>query len=80
MFTAERIREMIERGIPDCTAVVEDPHNDGHHFEARVMSPAFVGLGRVQQHQLVYAALGEHMGTDIHALALRTYTPDDWPG
>lgn len=80
MFHADRIRDLIETALPECTAIVEDPHNDGQHFEARVMSPAFVGLNRVKQHQLVYSALGDHMKSDIHALALRTYTPDAWPG
>ena len=80
MFSADRIQKLIEAGVPDCVAVVEDPHNDGHHFEARVMSPAFEGLNRVKQHQMVYAALGDHMKSDIHALALRTFTPANWPG
>lgn len=80
MFSAERIQQMIESGLPDCTAVVEDPHNDNTHFQARVTSSAFVGKNRVKQHQLVYGTLGVHMGTDIHALALKTYTPDAWPG
>ena len=80
MFTADRIRELIEAGLPDCTAIVEDPANDGVHFKARVVSSAFVGQSRVQQHQLVYATLGDHMRADIHALALRCFTPDDWQG
>lgn len=80
MFTAERIRELIEAKLPDCRAVVEDPHQDGHHFEARVTSSAFAGLNRVRQHQLVYEALGDHMRSDIHALALKTFTPDAWNG
>ena len=80
MFTPERIQQLIEAGIPECTAVVENPMNDGVHFQARVTSSAFVGLSRVKQHQLVYGALGDHMREDIHALALRTYTPDNWPG
>ena len=80
MFTAERIQQMIEAGIPDCTAIVEDPHNDGHHFQARVTAPSFVGLSRVAQRRMVYKTLGEHMGTDIHALQLSIYTPDNWPG
>lgn len=80
MFTAERIQQMIESGLPDCTAVVEDPYNDQTHFQARVTSSAFEGLNRVKQHQLVYGCLGAHMGSDIHALALKTFTPDNWPG
>jgi len=69
---------MIESALPDCTAVVENPAEDGVHFQARVVSSAFVGLSRVRQHQLVYGALGDHMQADIHALALRTFTPDNW--
>ncbi len=80
MFSADRIRGLIEAGLPGCTAVVEDPQNDGHHFEARVTTPAFVGLNRVKQHQLVYGTLGDHMAADIHALALKTFTPDAWKG
>jgi acid stress-induced BolA-like protein IbaG/YrbA len=51
---------------------------DGHHFEAVIVSPAFRGRSRVQQHQQVYAALGERMGAEIHALSMQTYTPEDW--
>lgn len=80
MFSAERIRELIEAGLPDCEARVVDPANDGAHFQAEVTSSAFEGLNRVKQHQLVYAALGDHMRSDIHALALRTFTPDAWQG
>ncbi len=79
MFSAVRIKQLIEADLPQCTAVVHDPANDGNHFEAQVVSEAFVGKNRVQQHQLVYKALGDHMREDIHALALRTYTPDAWP-
>ncbi|MFT5453804.1 MAG: stress-induced morphogen [Myxococcota bacterium] len=80
MFTADRIRELIEGALPECTAIVEDPANDGAHFQARVVSPSFVGISRVRQHQLVYSALGDHMRQDIHALALRCFTPADWVG
>ena len=80
MFSADRIRALIEAGLPDCTAIVEDPANDGVHFQARVVSSAFEGLPLVRQHKLVYGALGDHMKADIHALALRTFTPDQWPG
>lgn len=80
MFRADLIKELIEGAIPECTAIVEDPANDGVHFEAVVVSPAFDGLSRVRQHQLVYSALGERMGREIHALALKTYTPATWQG
>lgn len=78
MFSAERIKQLLEERLPECTAIVNDDANDGEHFSAHVVSPAFVGKSRVQQHQMVYAALGEHMYRDIHALALRTFTPDAW--
>jgi stress-induced morphogen len=78
MFSAERIKTILEDTLPDCTAIVNDDANDGEHFSARVVSSAFVGKNRVAQHRLVYGALGEHMHRDIHALALKTFTPDAW--
>ena len=51
---------------------------DGHHFEAVIVSEAFRGKSRVQQHQLVYQALGERMREEIHALSMQTLTPEDW--
>jgi len=48
------------------------------HFEMRVVSPAFAGKSKVAQHQMVYQALGDHMRSRIHALALKTYTPEQW--
>jgi stress-induced morphogen len=80
MFSADRIQAILERVLPDCTAVVVDDVNDGEHFTAKVVSSAFVGKTRVQQHQLVYGALGDLMKRDIHALALQTFTPDRWVG
>jgi len=52
--------------------------DDGTHFESIVVSNAFVGKSMVQQHQLVYAALGSRMHSEIHALSIKTYTPDQW--
>jgi len=78
MFSAERIRELIEEALPECTALVADDANDGEHFSAKVVSPAFEGIPLPSQHRLVYKALGEHMYNDIHALALRTFTPSQW--
>lgn len=80
MFQAHKIKELIEEALPDCTAVVIDDVNDGEHFTARVVSSAFVGKPLPMQHRLVYGALGERMGREIHALALRTFTPDSWEG
>jgi acid stress-induced BolA-like protein IbaG/YrbA len=53
-------------------------HGDGAHFEAVIVSPAFTGLSRVRQHQLVYTALGERMRVEIHALSMKTYSPEEW--
>jgi acid stress-induced BolA-like protein IbaG/YrbA len=52
--------------------------DDGTHFEAVLVSSAFLGKSRVQQHQLVYAALGDRMREEIHALSMQTYTPEQW--
>ena len=78
MFSADRIKTLIEAALPDCTADVSDDAGDGEHFSARVVSSAFDGKLPVAQHRLVYAALGDHMKRDIHALALRTFTPAQW--
>ncbi len=51
---------------------------DGAHFEAVIVSPQFEGLSRVRRHQLVYGALGDRMREEIHALSMRTLTPDEW--
>jgi acid stress-induced BolA-like protein IbaG/YrbA len=60
-------------------AVVRVLGDDGRHFEAVVVSATFAGRSRVQQHRMVYEALGGRMGSEeIHALALRTYTPEAW--
>jgi acid stress-induced BolA-like protein IbaG/YrbA len=52
--------------------------DDGTHFEAVIVSPAFIGKSMVQQHQLVYSALGDRMRAEIHALSMRTLTPEAW--
>ena len=75
MQTAE-IQRLIETGLTQCTAYVD---GDGRHFEAAVISPAFAGKSVVQQHQMVYALVREQMDNDtLHALSLRTYTPEAW--
>ena len=55
-----------------------DVRGDGHHFEAIIVSAKFAGLSRVKQHQLVYAALGDRMRQEIHALSMQTLTPEQW--
>ena len=79
MFSATRIQEILESTLPDCVARVRDDAQDGEHFSAEVVSSAFAGKPLVAQQRLVYGALGDHMKRDIHALALRTFTPDSWP-
>jgi acid stress-induced BolA-like protein IbaG/YrbA len=69
------IRKLIEEGM-QCDHV--EVSGDGRHFEAVIVSPLFRGLTKVRQHQLVYAALGERMREDIHALSMRTLTPEEW--
>lgn len=78
MFQASEIKRIIEAELPGATAVVLDEANDGEHFVAEVVSPSFSGKGLVQQHQQVYKALGSLVGNAIHALALKTYTPEQW--
>jgi len=76
MTQAEDIKRLIEAGLPGAQVRVEG--DDGQHFEAVVVCADFVGKSRVQQHQMVYKALGENMrDAVIHALALRTLTPDE---
>jgi acid stress-induced BolA-like protein IbaG/YrbA len=74
MIRAEDIQRLIEAGIPG--AQVRIRGDDGRHFEALIVSAEFAGKSLVQQHQMVYRALGEHMREAIHALSLRTATPD----
>ena len=57
---------------------IEVRGDDGTHFEATIVSPAFEGKRMVQQHQLVYSALGDRMRAEIHALSMQTYTPTQW--
>ena len=72
---AETIQKLIETGLPD--ARVQVSGEDGVHFEATVVSEAFRGKLPLARHRLVYATLGDLMGGAIHALALKTVTPDE---
>lgn len=69
-MTKEEIRELILAGLPDADVTVRG--DDGQHFEAEVVSRAFEGKMPIAQHRIVYAALGEKMGREIHALQLKT--------
>jgi len=74
---AHKIEEMIKDKLPDAQVTIEDLRGDGDHYAATVVSSAFKGKSRVQQHQMVYEALQGNMGTVLHALALQTSAPDD---
>jgi stress-induced morphogen len=73
---AGEIEALIKAALPDARVTVEDLAGDGDHYAASVVSEAFRGKSRVQQHQIVYAALRGRMGGELHALALQTSAPD----
>lgn len=75
MVTPESVQQGIEAGLA-CAHI--EVIGDGQHFQAVIVSDAFAGKSRVQRHQLVYAALGERMREEIHALSMRTLTPQEW--
>ncbi len=74
---AATIERLIKEGLPDARVTIEDLRGDGDHYAAHVVSAAFKGKTRVQQHQLVYQALRGRMGNELHALALQTSLPED---
>jgi BolA protein len=88
MDRVERIRERLERELAAEHVAVEDEshrhaghegaRSGGGHFRATIVSPRFAGLSRVAAQRLVYAALGELMAGEIHAIAMATYTPEEW--
>ena len=75
MINPDQIKNWIQDGLV-CEHVAVQ--GDGQHFEAVIVSPAFSGKSRVQRHQLVYAALGDRIRAEIHALSMQTYTPEEW--
>ncbi|MEJ5207571.1 BolA/IbaG family iron-sulfur metabolism protein [Denitratimonas sp. CY0512] len=74
-MNAQLIRQLIEAGLPGAQADVEG--DDGVHFEATVVYPGFAGKLPLARHRMVYDTLGDRMGGEIHALALKTLTPDE---
>ena len=76
MLSANQLESYITASL-DCD-YIKVMGDDGTHFEAVIVSPAFEGKSMVQQHQLVYCALGERMRAEIHALGMKTYTPQKW--
>jgi acid stress-induced BolA-like protein IbaG/YrbA len=75
MTTPEYVQQSIVANL-DCQHC--EVRGDGQHFEAVIVSDAFRGLRSVQQHQKVYAALGDKMREEIHALSMKTFTPEQW--
>lgn len=78
MIDPERVKEKIADNIENARVDVLDMTGDGDHFRVVVVAEAFEGKPMVKQHQLVYDALGDSMEGDIHALGLKTYTPEEW--
>jgi stress-induced morphogen len=79
MMDAEILEARIREGVSDVSHMaVRDLTGTKDHWEALIVSSAFAGKSRIEQHQMVYAALGELMAGPIHALALQTYTPETW--
>jgi stress-induced morphogen len=76
----EEIERLIKARLPDAEVTIKDLAGDGDHYAATVISEAFRGKTRVQQHQLVYESLKGNMGGVLHALALQTKVPDQKPG
>ena len=76
MLSADQLESYITASL-DCD-YIKVMGDDGTHFEAVIVCPAFEGKNMVQQHQLVYGALGDRMRAEIHALGMKTYTPQKW--
>jgi len=74
MVTPEDIKTWISQGLVESEVSVE---GDGQHFEARIISAAFAGMSLIQRHQLVYGVLGDKMQSRIHALSMKTLTPEE---
>ncbi len=79
MVSLEQVKQTIKAQIPDAQVLVKDLTGGGDHLEAIVVSRQFEGITRVKQHQLVYGALNAELKSEaIHALALKTFTPEAW--
>jgi len=79
MISQEQVEALIKAELPDAQVQIQDLTGGGDHLQAIVVSSQFEGKSRIKQHQLVYEALREAMATEaIHALALKTYTPEAW--
>jgi stress-induced morphogen len=79
-ISAAALESELRAAFPDAEIVIEDLAGDGDHYRARITAPAFAGLSRVRQHQLVYQALKGKIGGELHALALETAPPTEAKG
>jgi acid stress-induced BolA-like protein IbaG/YrbA len=75
-MTPSEVAELIRAGLPDAEVAVAS--EDDTHFEAVIVTAAFAGKRSLARHQLVYAALGQRVGREIHALSIKAYTPEEW--
>jgi len=78
MSIINEIKKTLKAALPDSEVYVLDPRNDQVHLEAIVISPLFIGVSLVKQHRMVMQPLNEHFNEGLHALALKTYTPEQW--
>ena len=74
MVTPQDIKGWIEENLSNSSVEID---GDGHHFEAIIECPDFAGKSRIQRHQMVYGALGDRMKSEIHALSMKTLTPEE---
>ena len=77
MPTTDELKQRIEAAIPDSVAEIEDWTGGGDHFRATVVSPAFAGKSRIQQHRMVMDVFAGEIGGAIHALSVKTSTPQE---
>tara|TARA_B100000745_G_C19964452_1_gene326156 strand:- start:296 stop:556 length:261 start_codon:yes stop_codon:yes gene_type:complete len=77
-MTLDEIKQTIEANVPDSTAYVFDPMNDGQHLQAVVVSSTFEGMMLIKQHKMVMSPLKEAFAGAVHALGLKTFTPEKW--
>jgi len=77
--TQDEIKTTLEKALPDAVVRVDDLTGGGDHFQVWIIAPVFAGKSLVEQHQMVYGVLKDALGSEqIHALALKTYTPEQW--
>ena len=79
MISPDQVESMVKAGLPDAQVQIQDLTGGRDHYQVIVISSEFEGRSLVQQHQLVYSAVGQAMASEaIHALSLKTYTPETW--